>query len=562
MGESIPLGAPVPVEQAVLETFFSHLGIFSYDKAKDNVEKEREANKSAGSSWLALLAGLAHLAAAEKAYHSMTFLGQKLGGQSFFSRKDSIRTIYTSLHNELKKLCFFVQARMEIADFYEKMYTLSTQKFINSEELVNILESILKKYSSRFHHPILSPLESSFQLEVDVLAHLLKAQAQISEWKFLPSLVNLHSAHTKLQTWGQIFEKQRETKKHLFGGQSQKAVQPPHLFLWLMKLKNILLAKFSFYFHEALSRQTTASEMKTLTAKTNPDYFGKISSFIRKYDAVNVSLIFDNRGSESFQGHGYHHPHSYREAPKGVDQYPAVVSLPSDRPVMHWPNVIMIMTDRTSDLNSLEKVVHFYDDKVQSTYFLTRPEPHFTIVVIFESKKSERDYHFISFLNEISHSLKNSKAFASLKPGSKGFIRKYDAVNVSLIFDNRGSESFQGHGYHHPHSYREAPKGVDQYPAVVSLPSDRPVMHWPNVIMIMTDRTSDLNSLEKVVHFYDDKVQSTYFLTRPEPHFTIVVIFESKKSERDYHFISFLNEISHSLKNSKAFASLKPGSKG
>ncbi|XP_027709969.1 KICSTOR complex protein C12orf66 homolog [Vombatus ursinus] len=446
MGESIPLAAPVPVEQAVLETFFSHLGIFSYDKAKDNVEKEREANKSAGGSWLALLAALAHLAAAEKAYHSLTYLGQKLGGQSFFSRKDSIRTIYTSLHNELKKvvvtgrgaaggtvphleellshlseqLCFFVQARVEIADFYEKMYTLSTQKFINSEELVSLLESILKKYSSRFHHPILSPLESSFQLEVDVLAHLLKSQAQISEWKFLPSLVNLHSAHTKLQTWGQIFEKQRETKKHLFGGQSQKAVQPPHLFLWLMKLKNMLLAKFSFYFHEALSRQTTVSEMKALTAKANPDLFGKISSFIRKYDAANVSLIFDNRGSESFQGHGYHHPHSYREAPKGVDQYPAVVSLPSDRPVMHWPNVIMIMTDRTSDLNTLEKIVHFYDDKVQSTYFLTRPEPHFTIVVIFESKKSEKDSHFLSFLNELSHALKNPKVFASLKPGSKG----------------------------------------------------------------------------------------------------------------------------------------------
>lgn len=82
MGEPMPVGAPVPVEQAVLETFFSHLGIFSYDKAKDNVEKEREANKNAGSSWLSLLAGLAHLAAAEKAYHSMTFLGQKLGTQT------------------------------------------------------------------------------------------------------------------------------------------------------------------------------------------------------------------------------------------------------------------------------------------------------------------------------------------------------------------------------------------------------------------------------------------------------------------------------------------------
>lgn len=79
MGESIPLAAPVPVEQAVLETFFSHLGIFSYDKAKDNVEKEREAHRSAGGSWLALLAALAHLAAAEKVYHSLAYLGQKLG---------------------------------------------------------------------------------------------------------------------------------------------------------------------------------------------------------------------------------------------------------------------------------------------------------------------------------------------------------------------------------------------------------------------------------------------------------------------------------------------------
>ncbi|KAE8615431.1 hypothetical protein XENTR_v10008516 [Xenopus tropicalis] len=440
----IPLtSAQVTAEQNVLHTFFSHLGNFSYDKAKDHVEKEKEGNKSAGASWSLMLAALAHLAAAEKAYHSMSFLGQKPGGQSFFSRKDSIRTNYTSLYNELKKvvttgrnavggtaphleellshlseqLCYFVQAHMEIADFYEKMYTLSSQKFINSEELVSILEAILKKYSSRFHHPILSPLESGFQLEVDVLTHLLKAQSLIYEWKFLPALVNLHNAHTKLQTWGQIFEKQKETKKHLFGGQSQKVAQPPYLFLWLMKFKNLLLAKFSFYFHEALSRQT--SEMKALTAKTNPDYFGKISSFIRKYDAVNVSLIYDTRGSENFQGHGYHHPDSYREAPKGVDQYPAVVSLPNDRPIMHWPNVIMIMTDKSADLNTLEKVVHFYDDKVQSTYFLTRPEPNFTIVVIFESKKSERDSHFISFLNELSHSLKGSRAFASLKPGSK-----------------------------------------------------------------------------------------------------------------------------------------------
>lgn len=175
--------------------------------------------------------------------------------------------------------------------------------------------------------------------------------------------MNLQRSHQAADLGPDLERSSEETKKHLFGGQSQRAVQPPHLFLWLMKLKNMLLA-VSFYFHGALRRQATASEM-TLTAKASPDLFGKISSFIRKYALPTMSLIFDNRGSESFQGHGYHHPHSYREAPKEWINI-LLVSLPSDRPVMHWPNVIMILTDRTSDLNSLGEVVHFYDDKFKA----------------------------------------------------------------------------------------------------------------------------------------------------------------------------------------------------
>lgn len=439
---------PVPRERAILESFFTQLGMFTFDRAKDYVEKEKDTSKSAGPIWSALLAALAHLAAAEKAYHHMTFLGQKMGGQSFFSRKDSIRTIYTSLYNELRKvvtmgrhgqpgsassyledllshlseqLCHFTQARMEMADLYEKMHSLGAQKSINSDELVTTLEAVLHKYSSKFHHPILGRVEEGFQTEVDVVTQLLRCQAQVSEWHFLPALLSLHGANSKLTAWGQLFQRQKETRKHLFGGQSQKAVQPPHLYLWLQRFQAALLAKFSFYFHEALSRQTAPADMRALTARTSPDYHGKISSFIRKHDASNVSLVFDNRGSESFQGHGYHHPHSYREAPKGVEQFPAVVSLPSgERPLTHWPNVIMMMGDRAAELNTLDKVVHFYDDKVQSTYYLTRPEPHFTLVVIFDGRKSEKDLHIAAFLQEISSSLRNSKPFSTLKPGSKG----------------------------------------------------------------------------------------------------------------------------------------------
>ena len=51
---------------------------------------------------------------------------------------------------------------------------------------------------------------------------------------------------------------------------------------------------------------------------------------------------------------------------------------------------------------------------------LTRPEPHFTLVVIFDGRKSEKETHIAAFLQEIAGSLRNSKPFATLKPGSKG----------------------------------------------------------------------------------------------------------------------------------------------
>lgn len=106
----------------------------------------------------------------------MFFLFLLVGGQSFFSRKDSIRTIYTSLYNELRKvvtmgrnsqpssafcledllshlseqLCHFIQARTEMADLYEKMHSLGSQKSINSEELLTTLEAVLHKYSTKW----------------------------------------------------------------------------------------------------------------------------------------------------------------------------------------------------------------------------------------------------------------------------------------------------------------------------------------------------------------------------------------------------------------------------
>lgn len=48
-----------------------------------------------------------------------------------------------------EQLCHFTQARMEMADLYEKMNSLGGQKSLNSEELVTTLEAVLHKYSTK-----------------------------------------------------------------------------------------------------------------------------------------------------------------------------------------------------------------------------------------------------------------------------------------------------------------------------------------------------------------------------------------------------------------------------
>lgn len=48
-----------------------------------------------------------------------------------------------------EQLCHFTQARMEMADLYEKMHLLGSQKNVNSEELVTTLDVVLQKYSSK-----------------------------------------------------------------------------------------------------------------------------------------------------------------------------------------------------------------------------------------------------------------------------------------------------------------------------------------------------------------------------------------------------------------------------
>ena len=62
--------------------------------------------------------------------------------------------------------------------------------------------------------------------------------------------------------------------------------------------------------------------------------------------------------------------------------------------------------------------IYFFQG-VQSTYFISHADPRVAIVVIYETKKSEKDSYVNNFLLELSSQLRCVKLFSNLKPGSR-----------------------------------------------------------------------------------------------------------------------------------------------
>ncbi|XP_048729248.1 KICSTOR subunit 2-like isoform X2 [Ostrea edulis] len=437
-------------EEQFLENYFSYVSHCEHDKAKELAEKERDAHKALfGSSWGLFLMSLSQFASAEKTYMSLGFLEQR----GFFTRsKETLKSGYQTLmyefrrveeavksteeqsfgmsHNALEfekllahlcdQLCFFTQARQETINFYEQVHIMGMTKHVNFEDLNMVIKEIIAVHSKNFHHPILAPLKTVFGFECDTLNLLLVAQTTMSDWMFLTALLHIHEAHTKLSSWGGLIQP-KEIKKSTFGG-SSKHGSPPALYQWLTKFKNLLLSKFSIYFYDILQKQASPPEMKSLISKTPDDFVTRIQTFHKKADACHVSLVLNTQGLDRVFPEGYQYPGRLVETPQGLNTFPAIFSFPGERLSNHFPAVVMMLTewrDREELIYAQDKIHYMYDKGSHSSYFYTQVDTRTSLVVIFESKKSEKDSYVNNFMNDIATQLRCTKFFTSLKPGSK-----------------------------------------------------------------------------------------------------------------------------------------------
>ncbi|XP_063927860.1 KICSTOR subunit 2-like isoform X2 [Zophobas morio] len=298
-------------EDLFLHTYFTHLSQISYDKAKEHVEKEKEAYKGAQlTAWGTFLSFLQQLILTEKSYIEIGFLQTKNKG---FLRKDnSLRSIYEALRSDLRKLednckativdrrvqhyCQniyqFLNARVNMIDLYERIYTMGLNNQFMYSDTLKYIQNLIERHSLDFADISLTPAKAAFGLEVEILEQLFRALTELQRLQFLPSLALIHGAHTRLTLWESKIPN-RENWKISF----LKNNPLPALFQWLQKLKGAVLSKFSLYFHDTLAQQTTPNEMRQLCAKLHHDHYQRMVSFHRKYEAACVILLSDNQVS-------------------------------------------------------------------------------------------------------------------------------------------------------------------------------------------------------------------------------------------------------------------------
>ncbi|XP_015110711.1 KICSTOR complex protein C12orf66 isoform X1 [Diachasma alloeum] len=422
-------------EEEFLNTFFTQVTQLCFEKAKESVEKERESCRlTQMGPWGMLLMHLPQVVVAERSYADLGFLHTKNKG---FLRKDtSLKPTYECLKGDLRRveemtrgtntigatvaevsnqLCQFISARIQLIEFYEKMYNMSlANKSMNHQELLRIIEGIVDTHSLSCSHMALTAIKAALTLECEILVQLTRAQVEVRNWRFLSSLMALYGAQARMTAWERTLQS-KESWKLGFGATFLKANQQPALYQWLVKLKSAILAKCSLYFHTTLSQQATQGEMRNIMSKQNLDYYHKIQTFQRKWDVLAVLIMFDARGAED-SGPGYRHPD--RE-PDTCEEFPIVVGCPSilvQKPSIHWDTIRQAIKERQAELLNMDKIFYIKHSKDPITYAMSNIDPRMTLITVYESgKQKDKDPHVVTFMNDLCIHLKCNKIYESLK---------------------------------------------------------------------------------------------------------------------------------------------------
>lgn len=416
--------------QTIIETFFSMVGRFDFDRAKSYIDGRKEVLQKVATTFpnqpqlMTMLSTFSHLAEVEKNYHHQPFFNQQthhsfLPAASFLRKAKSLKDMYSDIFSELQQLenmdhvsdelishfCRqlqnFIQARLDMIDVYEKLVDAFGQKYTSVEGISFKLIMLCRQYHKYFHHPLLAPIKEGMTLECESLMMLIRATIDLQHWRFLPTLFDIQDAQSKLSYWAACtFNKEAYRRRF-----KVSKTPAPRLYEWLCKFKDFLVAKFTLYFHSTLMTSLTSTTFKSSCSKLTVDYYSKLSSVQRKVDALFIALMYDVSNEKDFRGAGYNFPTSNSQKPQGKNTLQPMVVIPAEgRSKLSNLQAEIYMTVMTNQqVVTKEGHYQFHDSIKKLTYSITKLDFNVVLVTVCEGQKPDRDAHIRAFYLELTH---------------------------------------------------------------------------------------------------------------------------------------------------------------
>ncbi|KAI9145325.1 hypothetical protein BKA69DRAFT_562236 [Paraphysoderma sedebokerense] len=177
---------------------------------------------------------------------------------------------------------------------------------------------------------------------------------------------------------------------------------------WMYKLSESVNVKMTFYFYSILQKTATMEQSKlnfsgidTVTSKLNPNIFDVIKDFVKQSRAFNVSLMFQVDKSIPFHIDGYSCA-ELAESYDGLNSYPTIYSYPNlSTPSEHLPNIVSLILSSISGQSpvlELGSCIQFYDNKVDSSYFVLKLDAQVLLTVIYKEKRNPKCQVTLDFL--------------------------------------------------------------------------------------------------------------------------------------------------------------------
>jgi hypothetical protein len=194
-------------------------------------ERERavKSESGGGANWCELISALSRLAVAESGYFSLSYM-EKSWSDSWRRKREPPKAAYEAILQDLTRVYEvyislkggtdiswerkmadlvlstrdYLQARKDMMDFYLRFDQVGEGFHLDFKGLGRFLKEIYDRYKDSCQHTFLRPIKTVLFREVTTLQDLIKAQQHMAEWQFLPTIVSLQSAHSKLVNWNFI----------------------------------------------------------------------------------------------------------------------------------------------------------------------------------------------------------------------------------------------------------------------------------------------------------------------------------------------------------------------